>query len=282
MMTVEKSLEAPPLAATQGTELVEVARKKRVNIRGLMTSLVGLGLLALGLETASVLGPDAWGIPRSRRLVEGSFELMATDNFARAVFETVSAVVAATGLALVAGLAVGLLTGSSRFLSITLGAPLEIVRSIPALALIPVAILALGQGMTMEVTVAAFASWWPVLFNTAYGVRGIDSMRLDAARVMGINPIKRVWSVVIPSLTPFVLAGLRTAMPLTLIVVIAAEYLSTVQRGLGGVLIRATSTGEMEVLWCTAVVAGVLGVVMGLGLEGLQRVAVPWAEEKKS
>ncbi|WP_280400052.1 ABC transporter permease [Nocardia carnea] len=225
-------------------------------------------------------GKDSWGVPGLIELAAGSLELVAGDRFAGAVGETVLSVAVAVALALVGGVIFGLVMGSSRFLATALGAPLEVIRPIPALALIPVAILMLGQGVTMEVAIAAFGSWWPILFNTSYGVRDVDTVALDAARAMGCSRLSRLVRVVLPSLLPSVLTGVRTAVPLTLVIVIAAEYLSTAQRGMGGVLITATSMGDMGVLWCTALVAGLLGIALGSACDVIARSLTPWATRR--
>jgi NitT/TauT family transport system permease protein len=132
----------------------------------------------------------------------------------------------------------------------------------------------------MEVVVGAFGCWWPMLFNTIYGVRQVDSQARDAARVLGCGRLSLVVRVVLPSMLPFVMAGLRTAAPLALIIVIGAEYLASAGRGLGGVLIQATSTGDIDVLWATAVLTGILGISIGAVVALASRLTCPWVRER--
>jgi len=246
----------------------------------LLRRVAGVVIFVLIMQVLSVWGPSQWRIPSLDTFVAGVVALVTAPTFLTAVAETVIAVLIAVALATALAIVVGIVFGTSRFIEIAFALPFELLRPIPAFAVIPLAIIALGSGQPMEVAVGVFAGWWPLLFNTIYGVRQVDRQAVDAARVMGCGRLQIAYRVVLPSLLPFLFAGLRVAMPIVLVVVIGAEYLSTAQRGLGGVLIVATSGGQLSVLWSTAAVAGVLGILLGGVVALAGRWAAPWAEER--
>lgn len=241
---------------------------------------LGLAALALIVQALAWWGPRRWAVPGLGRLASQVGELVTAEGFATAALATVTAVVMAVVAGLAAAVVIGIAFGSSRLAYRAFGLPFEILRPVPAVAFIPLAILALGQGRTMEVAVGAFGCWWPMLFNTIYGVGQVDSQARDAGRVLGCGRFALVARVVLPSMLPFLMAGLRTAAPLALIIVIGAEYLASAGHGLGGVLIQATSTGDVDVLWATAVLTGVLGILIGAVVALASRLACPWAAEQ--
>lgn len=242
--------------------------------------LLGLAALAMLVQTLAWWGPRGWAVPGLGRLASEVGRLVSAHGFAAAVLATITAVVMAVAAGLAAAVALGVVFGSSRLAYRAFGLPFEILRPVPAVAFIPLAILALGQGRTMEVAVGALGCWWPMLFNTVYGVGQVDAQARDAARVLGCGRLALVVRVVLPSILPFLMAGLRTAAPLALIIVIGAEYLASAGHGLGGVLIQATSTGDIDVLWATAVLTGVLGIAIGAAVALATRLACPWAAER--
>lgn len=258
---------------------VDLPPLRRINVR-LIRNLVGLVIFGTIIQLASMWGPGNWAVPSLAEFVTGAVGLITLPSFAIALWETIATVLIAVAIALALAIMIGVPFGSSRVLRIGFGLPLEILRPIPAFALVPLGILALGNGQPMELATAVFASWWTLFFNTVYGVRQVDRQAVDAARSMGYGSLQIAIFVVVPSLLPFLIAGLRTAMPIAFVVVIGAEYLSTAGRGLGGILIIATSSGDLSVLWATAAITGVLGIMLGGIVALLARLITPWAERK--
>ena len=272
-MTLENTATLRLRSGKHGGLIAPVVTRGVLNVVGAV-AFVGI------LQAASMWGPSAWRIPTAVEFADQVMRLITAPAFLQALGDTISSVLIAICIALVLAMVIGVGFGSNRALAVTFGLPFEIIRPIPAIALIPLAILAFGQGQSMEIFVAVLACWWPLLFNTIYGVRGVDPVAIDAARSMGCNGFQVAYRVVVPSLLPFLIAGLRTAMPIALVVVVGAQYISTAQRGLGGVLIIATSGGDLSVLWATAAIAGVIGIFLGGLVELAGRVLCPWAQEQ--
>lgn len=258
-------------------------RRRRATAPGVVTALravVGLLALALIVQLLSWWGPQEWRIPGLADIVDGAGRIVFTPQFLPAILSTLLAIVASTGIGFVGALVFGTAFGLSPFAFRAFGLPFEILRSLPSVAFIPLAILALGQGVPMVIAVGA-GCWWPMLYNTIYGVRQVDPVAIDAARIMGTSRFGIIRRVVIPSMFPFVLAGLRTSAPVALIIVITAEYLVSAGAGLGGLLIAATSTGDIGVLWAVAIIAGLFGIAIGGVVELIYRLACPWSWQKE-
>lgn len=126
-------------------------------------------------------------------------------------------------IAIVVGIVLGVLLASNPGLYRFFSPLLEFLRALPAIAIVPAFISALGIDMTMRISVVAFASVWPVLLNTIDGVRGMDGMVRDTTAVFRVNPIQRLLRVTLPGASPQIFAGVRVGLALSLIVVIVTE-----------------------------------------------------------
>lgn len=240
----------------------------------------GVALLTAGIQSLAMWGPQSWEIPDVSELTRQVRRFVGGDSdFAAALLHSASTVGLALLGALAVGVAIGLTLGLSRTAYRAVILLLELLRPVPAVAVIPVMILAFGQGLSMEIVVTIFGAWWPIMFNTLYGVRNVDPVTIETARVFGLTRLQIIRRVVLPSVLPMVITGLRIAAPMALILTVGAEYLATAGQGLGGILIKATSTGDLQVLWAAAVVTGAMGLVLGGLVWVVGRVMCPWSEE---
>jgi NitT/TauT family transport system permease protein len=157
----------------------------------------------------------------------------------------------------------GLLMGSSRRGYLAAATTIELLRPIPSVALIPLAILMLGRGIDMKVALVAYASTWPILFNTIYGVRAVDPLARETARSLGYSPREVLWGVSLRSASPFIYTGIRVAAAIALIVAVSAELIAGGSRGIGVWMLEMSQTGTpREYVYAATVVAGLLGVAL--------------------
>ncbi len=111
---------------------------------------------------------------------------------------TLAVYVQGFALALVLGVVLGIAIGISRTIEDGTSVVLEFLRPIPAVALIPLAILWFGLGTPMLRFVVAYAAVWPILVHTVYGIRGVDRMLYDVAETSGVTGVARVARVSVP------------------------------------------------------------------------------------
>jgi NitT/TauT family transport system permease protein len=180
-------------------------------------------------------------------------------------------------VAVVAGVLLGLALGSVPVLDTAVRAVLEFLRPIPSVALIPLVSLILGAGLATETTLIVYASIWPVLFNTVYGLHGVDPVAKETLRAFGFRRPAVLWFVCLPAAAPFIATGVRLAAAVALILAIGTEILSGFGSGLGTFIAQAQQVpnGTTDVLAGT-VWAGALGLVINTLLVQAERHLFGW------
>jgi taurine transport system permease protein len=178
-------------------------------------------------------------------------------------------VAAATGVPL------GLLMGMSRRAEAFINPSFLLIRPIPPLAWIPLAILWFGLGDTAKIFVIWFAAFVPALINTYTGVRAIDGLFVAAARVHGASPWQIVTEIVVPGALPFIFTGLRLSLQASWTTLVAAELVGAFF-GLGRVLIIAAQDIYPGMIAYAMAWVAVLGAAMTGALGLLERRLIPW------
>jgi ABC-type nitrate/sulfonate/bicarbonate transport system permease component len=179
------------------------------------------------------------------------------------------------GLAILIAVPTGLILGTSktvRRLFITL---LELLRPVPPIALIPVAILWLGIGEASKIFIIAYASIWPILLNVILGVESVPPIVQNTAKSLGLTGIRYFRKVVLPNSVPQVMVGLRVAGAISFVVVVAAEMVASTA-GLGFGILDAERTFRTPDMFAGIVMLAVLGALVNLGLLHLERAATKW------
>ncbi|MEI7705327.1 MAG: ABC transporter permease [Deltaproteobacteria bacterium] len=170
----------------------------------------------------------------------------------------------AGGFAIGAGLAIplGLLMGAKPWVNELFDPLLQVLRPIPPIAYIPLAILWFGLGDPPAFFLIALGAFFPVLVNTIAGVRHVDSIHLRAAQNLGASEWTIFRRVILPSAMPYVLSGMRVGIGVAFIVVIVAE-MTAVNRGLGYRILEAR-----EYFWSDKIIAGMITIgLIGLAID---------------
>jgi NitT/TauT family transport system permease protein len=248
-------------------------------VRAALRRLIGLiGFLALwevivrlGVLPANVVPPPSTVLVRFAGLFGDS-------RFVPDAVSTLLSWAIALGIAVVVAVPLGVLLGSVRWLRLSVGPIVEFLRPLPAVALIPLVILVLGSGAQSKIALAAFASVWPVLFNTMYALGEIDRQLLDTARAFRTPPLRKLCTVLLPSIAPFTMTGVRLAASISLVVLVSTEYLAGGTIGIGQfVYVWGTSAGRMDMVLAATVFIGLVGYLVNLALVGSQRRWLGWA-----
>ncbi|AHB76217.2 MULTISPECIES: ABC transporter permease [Pandoraea] len=175
----------------------------------------------------------------------------------------------------VIALPLGLLMGTSTRVYGLFNPLVQVVRPIPPIAYIPLAILWFGLGNPPAFFLIALGAFFPVLMNTIAGVRHVDGIYLRAARNLGANQFTIFRRVIMPAATPYILSGVRIGIGTAFIVVIVAEMIA-VNNGLGYRILEAR-----EYMWSDKIIAGMLtigllGLVIDLGMDRLNNHLLKW------
>jgi ABC-type nitrate/sulfonate/bicarbonate transport system permease component len=180
------------------------------------------------------------------------------------------------GLAVVAGIALGIPIGLSRWARLWAMPHIEYWRAMPPPALLPISIVLLHSiGDRQKVAFIAFFCVFPILLNTIDGVRGIDPTLLETARSYNVPKLERIRRLVLPAAAPQIAAGMRTSISLAVIMMVLAEYFSSTS-GVGYVLLISKNTFQFTPMWAAIVLIGVLGYLANVVFLLAERRLLAW------
>ena len=191
-----------------------------------------------------------------------------------AVGHTLGVALAAAAIALTVGAVLGLAIGLASRWGRWVTATIDVARTIPAVALVPAAVLTIGPTARTELLLAAYAALWPVLMTTAGGVAAVHPRQYDVARMLHLSPSQRCARSSSRPQRPAWLVGARLALIIALLVGIVVEML-LYQRGLGGGLVESFNALAPDRMWAYALVCGVIGFVLSVGLRRAVARALP-------
>ena len=173
------------------------------------------------------------------------------------------------------GIGLGVALGSSRRLAAALSPLLECLRAVPGVALLPAALLLLGPGDGMRISVIVFGAIWPILLNTIDGVTGVDPVVLDVARSYRIGTFSRLVRITLPAAGPRIVAGMRTAISIAITLIVFSEMFGSTQ-GIGFQLLATERGFDIPGLWAAMILLGVLGYVVNVAFRIFERIVLRW------
>ena len=237
--------------------------------------LVAIGLIALWqlVANAGLISPVFF--PGPDRCFAVLREYLHDPEFWTAFGETLRRMGLGFVSATLVGIAAGGAIGMSPALRTYVVPTLELIRPLPASAIIPVFVLALGLNDCMIVAVIAFASLWPVLLATVHGFRTIDPRLIEVSRLLGLSRLEFVWKIALPNAMPDIFAGVRLALTVSLILAVVTEMLSGMV-GLGHNIMMAQRAYRSPDLYAGIVVLGAVGYVTNIALARVERHVLRW------
>ena len=190
---------------------------------------------------------------------------------------TVERMVYGWALASLIGIALGALIGMSPTLRAWLQPTLELMRPLPASALIPVVIAFVGLSPAMVLIVIAFGAVWPVLLATAHGFAAIEPRLNEVGQLLRLSKAAFVFKIGLPNALPDALAGMRLSLTVALILAIVGEMLAS-QQGLGSAILLAARSFRSADLFAGVALLGLIGLVSNALLVWAERHALKWKQ----
>ncbi len=228
---------------------------------------IGVGILFLTLWDGSVRLLDSDLFPKPIDVVKGIAELAGKGLLLKYIVASLFRVTVGFGLAVLLGIPLGLLLGWFQRLFFAFNPMIQVLRPISPIAWIPVAILWFGVDDRAPIFLIFLASLFPIAVSAMAAVQNIQPVYIRAARNFGIGRLELFRRVIFPATLPQVLTGIRIALGVAWLVVVAAEMIA-VNSGLGYLIIDARNAGKRYDL----VVAGMVMIgLIGLGLDLLVR-----------
>lgn len=238
--------------------------KRSTSRRAGISPLRGLLPLVALLAAWQFFGSEqALTFPPPSLWFEAIGELWRDGELAPALVLTLKTFAIALLIAAVVGVALGAMVGASRRVDRALTPLMDFFRTLPPPAIVPAMALIIGPTVTSGILIVVLAAVWPILLNTAAGMRAVPPVRIEMARSLGLTRGERILKVVLPSLTPTVLVGLRVSVPIALVVTLFVETLG-VTEGVGLLMRESQQTFDSAAVWGLLLIVGLGGYVINL------------------
>ncbi len=272
---------ATSAAAVQATYAdVPLARKKAnfnssVIVQRLLPWLLPFLLLALWEVAAKVGWLSSRILPEPLAIAKAAWTLTISGELPHHVWistwRAISGFVVGGGL----GLLLGLLTGSFKTAETLLDTSIQMIRNIPALALIPLVILWFGIEESAKLFLVAIGVFFPMYLNTFHGIRSVDKKLIEMAKSYGLSGWPLYRDVILPGALPSILVGVRFSLGLVWVLLIVAETISA-QAGIGYMTMNAREFLQTDVVLVGILLYALLGKLADVFARALERYWLRW------
>jgi bicarbonate transport system permease protein len=182
-------------------------------------------------------------------------------------------------LAAIVGIAMGILVGTTPVIDKALDPIFQFLRTVPPLAWVPIALAALRQNEPAALFVIFITAIWPILLNTAVGVKQIPQDYRNVSRVLQLSRQKYFFKILIPSALPYIFTGLRISIGLAWLAIIAAEIIMSGIVGIGFFIWNAYTNDKVGEVILALFYIGAVGLILDRSIGWIQTLIVP--EEQK-
>lgn len=187
-------------------------------------------------------------------------------------------VLIAFGLAVLLGLPLGLLMGWNRTCEEIVAPIFEVLRPIPPIAWIPIAILWLGVAEGSKIFICFVGAFVIMILNSYTGMRYVDPLLIDAARSFGASRSQQFFNVAVPACMPSIFAGVQNSLSMAWMCVLAAEMVGA-REGVGYIIIQGMDLNKSSMILVGMVLIGIVGSLLAATLRCAERLLCPWRRE---
>jgi len=248
----------------------------RFNLSGTFTILAVLAVWEVAVRAGLVTFEY---LPAPSGILIAGWGLLISGELLTQTAHTLGAVLLGWVIACAIGLSLGLLLGISRIARRYVEATVELLRPLPGIAFLPVALLIFNFSLATELVVMVFASVWPVLINTMSGLQSVAAQLHDVGRTLRLTRLRLLAKVLIPAAAPALVIGCRLSLGTALVMAIIAEMLGN-PHGLGYAVVSELQAMQPERMFVYVLLIGVLGLLLNWLLVALsRRMLTGYAEE---
>jgi NitT/TauT family transport system permease protein len=180
-------------------------------------------------------------------------------------------------LALVIGVPMAVCVANSRLLNLALYPILIATQSVPKVAIAPIILVWFGLGMESKLAIAFLVAFFPVVVDTATGLRETPPGLIELGRSLRASAWQMFWKVQFPAALPFIFSGAKVAVTLAVIGAVIGEFIGSVN-GLGNLLLSANAQLNGPLAWAALIWLSVLGVLLFAAVAVAQRLVMPWID----
>jgi sulfonate transport system permease protein len=208
-------------------------------------------------------------------VLEAAWVLLSTGELQNHLWVSLGRVARGLGIGVSLGLVLALVSGLFRLGEELLDPSIQMLRTLPVLALVPLFILWFGIGETPKVALVALGTLFPVYLNTYAGIRGIDSKLVEAASTVSLGRWGLIWHVILPGALPSTLVGLRYSLGVAWLILVISEQINATA-GIGYLMTNAREFLRTDVIVVGLVVYGLLGLSTDALVRAVERRVLGW------
>jgi NitT/TauT family transport system permease protein len=276
------TLEQAQLSDTQRDISSDQARAERVATeRRHRRQLINLGIRVVSLAIALTLWEiAAWNVDpvlftSPTKVAAAAYHMILSGELWTYLWPSLVVLAIGFALAVVFGIAIGLLLARFWVLDVALNVYITFLYSIPSVALVPLIVLWAGFETTAKVIILFLFAFFPMVINTYQGVKSVDPKLLEVGRAFRCSE-GQLWAhIVLPAALPFIVTGLRLALGRALIGMVLADLYTAIS-GIGYLIVRTASTYQVDKMFVPIVTLGLLGVTFTGLLRLAERYVAPW------
>lgn len=244
--------------------------------RNLGLRLVSPLLLLAAWELASrsgLLPPRIIAAPSA--IGDTLWQMIASGELAGHLWVSLKRALSGLAIGVSVGTLLALLAGLSRRGELAIDSPVQMLRTLPFLAIVPLFILWFGVGETPKIALIALGTTFPVYLTLFSGIRGVDPKLVEAGRLFGLGRLGLVWHVILPGALPAFFVGLRYAFGISWLGLVVVEQVNA-SAGLGYLVNDARDFMRTDVIVICLIVYSVLGLSIDALVRLLERLALAW------
>ena len=208
-------------------------------------------------------------------MLERAWEVWPTSEFLATVAASLERLAVGYVLGAAMGIGLGVVLGASRGVRRALEPLTEFLRAIPPIAIVPVLIVILGLDNGMRIAVIAWGVCFPVLVNTIEGVRAVSPETRDTAAMLHVGPVEQLYRLYLPAALPSIVAGLRIALSVGLVLVVISEFVGNPD-GLGYYIWFQQTQYNLPEMYGGILFLGLLGYVLNQLFLVAERRVLAW------
>lgn len=266
------------ISSIEADFIKELKKKKQTDFLKLVSlNVFGISLFILAWEVMPRIVPNVniLMFPPPSIVVDALGPLLVSGELVSNIFISLERALLGFSLAALLGITAGVLTARVNFLQHVTDPVLQGFRSIPVIALVPLSVIWFGIGEGSKIALITWGAFFPVWIATFIGVRDVNSIYLRSAASLGANTFQTMLYVILPAALPLILAGLRQALAIALIVLVAAE-IAGARGGIAYMVAISHQLFRVDIMLIGLAVLGALGFILDRIFILISKKLFPW------
>ena len=237
--------------------------------------LIPVLLIALWQLSSTLGWTTERTLPPPSQIIDAFLDLWSSGDIQEALPVSLRRAAIGLSIGVSIGLVLGLFAGLWKIGEEVFDAPLQMLRTIPFIAVVPLFITWFGIAEKPKIILIAAATVFPVYLNTYHGVRGVDKKLVEAGQSFGLSGFRLAKRIILPTAMPAALTGIRYAMGVSLLALVLAEQINA-REGIGYLLNNANQNQRPDIVITGILIYALLGIAVDVVMRIIERVALPW------